>query len=197
MKNITVLLVDDHAIVREGFRRLLEAEADMKVLGEAYPGTVPFDVLRKSSREMIGGDGTDPKIIAEDTQTVAMGLLNCYMSSDLVELHGMPITYAKTPGELPTAWPVARMQAARGGSVTNRRHEVLRLNDLDRHLVPLLDGHSDKTKIIEGLAKVAAAGALNVQKDGITLYDQADIQTALKSVIDQALQQAADKALLV
>ena len=172
-------------------------KAAMKVMNEAYPGTVPFDVLRKSSREMIGGDGTDPKIIAEDTQTVAMGLLNCYMSSDLVELHGMPITYAKTAGELPTAWPVARMQAVRGGSVTNRRHEVLRLNDLDRHLVPLLDGKSDKAKIIEGLAKVAAAGALNVQKDGITLYDETDIQTALKSVIDQALQQAADKALLV
>ena len=32
---ITVLLVDDHAVVREGYRRLLERAADIAVVGEA------------------------------------------------------------------------------------------------------------------------------------------------------------------
>jgi DNA-binding NarL/FixJ family response regulator len=32
---ISVLLVDDHALVRRGFRRMLEDEADMHVVGEA------------------------------------------------------------------------------------------------------------------------------------------------------------------
>jgi DNA-binding NarL/FixJ family response regulator len=32
---ISVLLVDDHAVVREGYRRLLDLEADMRVSGEA------------------------------------------------------------------------------------------------------------------------------------------------------------------
>jgi DNA-binding NarL/FixJ family response regulator len=32
---ITVLLVDDHAVVREGYRRLLEREAAIEVVGEA------------------------------------------------------------------------------------------------------------------------------------------------------------------
>lgn len=35
MTPIRLLLVDDHAVVREGYRRLLEAEADMQVCGEA------------------------------------------------------------------------------------------------------------------------------------------------------------------
>ena len=35
---ITVLLVDDHALVREGLRRLLDAEADFDVVGEAADG---------------------------------------------------------------------------------------------------------------------------------------------------------------
>lgn len=35
---ITVLLADDHALVREGTRRLLEAEADIRVVGEAGDG---------------------------------------------------------------------------------------------------------------------------------------------------------------
>lgn len=35
---ITVLLVEDHAIVREGFRKLLEAEKGLAIVGEAEDG---------------------------------------------------------------------------------------------------------------------------------------------------------------
>jgi DNA-binding NarL/FixJ family response regulator len=41
---ISVLLVDDHALMREGLQRLLESEEDMQVVGEAVDG---FDALRK------------------------------------------------------------------------------------------------------------------------------------------------------
>jgi DNA-binding NarL/FixJ family response regulator len=37
-KKITVLLVDDHSLVRRGFRRMLEDEPDMDVVGEAADG---------------------------------------------------------------------------------------------------------------------------------------------------------------
>lgn len=37
-KRITVLLADDHVIVREGLRKLLEAEGDIEVVGEASTG---------------------------------------------------------------------------------------------------------------------------------------------------------------
>jgi DNA-binding NarL/FixJ family response regulator len=33
--DISVLLVDDHAVVREGYRRLLELSPDVSVAGEA------------------------------------------------------------------------------------------------------------------------------------------------------------------
>jgi DNA-binding NarL/FixJ family response regulator len=36
---ITVLLVDDHALVRRGFRRMLEDDADIAVVGEASEGS--------------------------------------------------------------------------------------------------------------------------------------------------------------
>jgi DNA-binding NarL/FixJ family response regulator len=35
---ITVLLVDDHSLVRRGFRRLLEEDAEIRVVGEASDG---------------------------------------------------------------------------------------------------------------------------------------------------------------
>src|ERR1700733_10776249 len=37
-QKITVLLVDDHVLVRRGFRRILEDEADITVVGEASDG---------------------------------------------------------------------------------------------------------------------------------------------------------------
>ena len=38
MKRITVLLAEDHTIVREGFRKMLELENDLEVVGEAQDG---------------------------------------------------------------------------------------------------------------------------------------------------------------
>jgi two-component system, NarL family, nitrate/nitrite response regulator NarL len=38
MKPITVLLADDHMVVREGLRALLQAESDIEVIGEAQDG---------------------------------------------------------------------------------------------------------------------------------------------------------------
>lgn len=38
MKQVRILLVDDHAVVREGYRRLIEECADLEVIGEAASG---------------------------------------------------------------------------------------------------------------------------------------------------------------
>ena len=38
--SIKILLADDHSIMREGLRALLEKEHDMEVIGEAINGRV-------------------------------------------------------------------------------------------------------------------------------------------------------------
>ena len=38
MAKLHILLADDHAVVREGLKRLIDAEADMSVIGEASDG---------------------------------------------------------------------------------------------------------------------------------------------------------------
>jgi DNA-binding NarL/FixJ family response regulator len=43
---ISVLLVDDHALVRRGFRRMLEDESDITVVGEASDGTEAIQLAR-------------------------------------------------------------------------------------------------------------------------------------------------------
>ncbi|MGA2244498.1 MAG: response regulator transcription factor [Verrucomicrobiota bacterium] len=47
MKKITVLLAEDHMIVREGFRQMLELEEDLEVVGEAQDGRQAVALARK------------------------------------------------------------------------------------------------------------------------------------------------------
>jgi len=46
-KKITVLLVDDHSLVRRGFRRMLEDEKDMDVVGEAGDGETAVKLAKE------------------------------------------------------------------------------------------------------------------------------------------------------
>ena len=43
---IRILIADDHPIFRDGLRRLLEAESDLKVIGEACDGTEAVRMAR-------------------------------------------------------------------------------------------------------------------------------------------------------
>ncbi|HBA84150.1 MAG TPA: DNA-binding response regulator [Verrucomicrobia bacterium] len=63
MKRITVLLAEDHMIVREGLRKLLESESDIEIVGEAATGRQAVEMTRKLR----------PSVIVMD---VAMPLLN-------------------------------------------------------------------------------------------------------------------------
>jgi len=48
MTPIRVLLVDDHAVVRAGYRRLLELEPDCRVVGECADGDMALDWLQRA-----------------------------------------------------------------------------------------------------------------------------------------------------
>src|ERR1051326_2436007 len=63
MKRITVLLAEDHQMVREGFRALLEHEGDIEVIGEAADGRQAVQLTRKLR----------PAVVVMD---IAMPLLN-------------------------------------------------------------------------------------------------------------------------
>ena len=63
MNNITILLAEDHTVVREGFRMLLDAEADLEVVGEAQTGRQAVELTERLR----------PSVIVMD---IAMPLLN-------------------------------------------------------------------------------------------------------------------------
>lgn len=50
---VTVLLVDDHAVVREGYRRLLERRGDIAVVGEAANAEEAHQLFSKLSPQVV------------------------------------------------------------------------------------------------------------------------------------------------
>ena len=61
-RHISVLLVDDHSLVRRGFRRMLEDEADIRVVGEASDGEEAVKLARSLKPQVIVMDCALPGI---------------------------------------------------------------------------------------------------------------------------------------
>ena len=62
IKPITVLLADDHMIVREGLKKLLEAESDIEVVGEAATGRKAVELTRKLHPAVVVMDIAMPQL---------------------------------------------------------------------------------------------------------------------------------------
>lgn len=59
---ISVLLVDDHSLVRRGFRRILEDEPDITVAGEAGDGAEAVRLARELQPQVVVMDCAMPKM---------------------------------------------------------------------------------------------------------------------------------------
>ena len=76
MKKISVLLVDDHTVVRQGFRSLLSAESDIEVVGEAENGRQAVQLTRQLSPDVVVMDIAMPQLngLEATRQIVGAGL---------------------------------------------------------------------------------------------------------------------------
>jgi len=91
-KKITVLLVDDHSLVRRGFRRMLEDESDMEVVGEAGDGEESIKLAKQLHPQVVVMDCALPGMnglqatrqIMEDLPNTAVLMLSMHSESTWV-----------------------------------------------------------------------------------------------------------------
>lgn len=62
MDKITILLAEDHKVVREGTRRLLESQSDFEVVGEASDGIEAIELAKKWKPQIIIMDVSMPRL---------------------------------------------------------------------------------------------------------------------------------------
>lgn len=92
MEKIKVLLVDDHTVVRQGLRVLLEAEQDITIVGEAETGRQAVQLARKLSPDVIVMDIAMPNLngleatrqILKETPAAKVLVLSSYADDEYV-----------------------------------------------------------------------------------------------------------------
>lgn len=62
MKRITILLAEDHEIVRQGFRSLIKVERDIEIVGEAENGRTAVQLTRKLRPQVVVMDIAMPLV---------------------------------------------------------------------------------------------------------------------------------------
>ncbi|MDN3669655.1 response regulator transcription factor [Echinicola jeungdonensis] len=92
MEKITVVLADDHLVVRSGIKNLLENEGEVKVIGEASNGEEALEVVKKLKPDLLiidirmpvmnGLDATK-KLTSNDSSTKAL-ILSMHDDEDYI-----------------------------------------------------------------------------------------------------------------
>ena len=62
MKRIRILLADDHAVVRQGFKMILAAQPDMEIVGEAGNGREAVELAEQLHPEVVVMDVAMPEL---------------------------------------------------------------------------------------------------------------------------------------
>lgn len=169
-------------------------KAALSVLDELWPASVPFRQLLEQARRKSEAAGRPWPDDEPHRRRVADDLLTLLSRRLLrIQLEGPCCT--RTISDRPEATAAARWQATGAGGVTNRRHEHLKLNDLNRCLLARLDGRHDRQALLEVLREAVAQGKFEVSRDGRPLAQLDD--ATLARIVDHSLNDLAENALLI
>jgi methyltransferase-like protein/2-polyprenyl-3-methyl-5-hydroxy-6-metoxy-1,4-benzoquinol methylase len=165
-------------------------KAAMRVFLDRWPATISFADLEQAVARLVQKS-------SPITDELALVLLNTYVSSDVLEFYAMPLDPVQR-SERPIARPSARARLTAGHpTVANSRHEQVNPADLERNLIPLLDGTRDRSALAEELTTRVLQGQMTVQRDGKQLTDPEAIRQAIAIALDQSLQTLEQISLLV
>jgi DNA-binding NarL/FixJ family response regulator len=194
-KIITVLLVDDHALVRRGFRLMLEDDPDIKVVAEASDGDEAVRLTRKLHPQVVvmdcalqGTNGMDAtRAIRQQLPDVAVLMLsmhsedtwvrraleagaNGYILKSAVDLD-LPDAVKRVAAGVtvldPRIAPPASLKGKKPVGLTNRELEILQL---------IVSGNSNKeiaTSLSLSVNTVAVHRA-NIM-DGLGIHNTAEL----------------------
>ena len=192
---ISVLLVDDHSLVRRGFRRILEDESDLAVIGEASDGAEAVRMAKELEPQVIVMDCALPsmngldatrKILAIHPRTAVLMLsmhseetwvhqaleagARGYLLKSIVDMELVTAIRRVAGGEIVIDPQVARTAALKGESssaLTTRELEVLQL---------IVDGQSNKEIAVKlGLsANTIAVHRANIM-DALGIHKTAEL----------------------
>ena len=133
------------AIVDAAVERVMGALCDAHPLPVEFEGLIPYAGAREPLREIL------------------LGL----MRSAMVNLHVYDFPCEETVTPRPVASRLVRHEAARGPQVTSACHTPVKLDEVARHLVCLLDGTRDQEAVVQDLAAIPGAPPIEDIRRGL------------------------------
>lgn len=110
-----------------------QSRAILRQLREAWPCSLPFEQLAP----------------AEHDRGAVAATLERLWACALIEAHALAQRCGRGVAERPLAWPLARLEAASGATVTSRIHSQCILDAGTRALLLMLDGSRDRKALAE------------------------------------------------
>ena len=171
-------------------------KAALMILDEAWPAVLEFESLLHSAKSRVDAsqqkDSEQPGIT--DRARLAEDLMTLY-SRSLIHATVEAPPFVIEPGQRPATTPLARLQAQQGECVTNRRHELIRLQDLTRKILVHLDAQHDRSALSDIVEESIANGEFQFRLDGSPVA-RVDRATA-ERLVEDALNALGGKALLI
>ncbi|MFO0890569.1 MAG: class I SAM-dependent methyltransferase [Isosphaeraceae bacterium] len=168
-------------------------KAALVALYRLWPRSTDVEGLWASCVDLLGW--SESSAGANRDQFLPM-LLRCHLLQ-LVDFHTTDPPIAAVPGERPRAGALARHQAARNERLVSLRNHVTPIQEIDRLVLPLLDGSRDRAEIVREMALAVEAGKLKLQSDGEPITDPGAVREALRSIVPASLGRLAGAALLI
>jgi methyltransferase-like protein len=172
-------------------------KATLVHLKQIWPQSVRFEALQELAASRCYSDSQQAAArSATDTQILGSGLIKSY-AANLIELSTRPADFVAAIGVAPVGDRLARRMAGTGTLATNRRHELVRLNDLDRQVLLHADGNRDQAAIAKELVRLVEQNVLQIQANGQKITSAAEAQPILAIGVAESLPRLARDALLV
>jgi len=182
---ISVLLVDDHSLVRRGFRRILEDEPDIEVTGEAADGAEAIRLAQELAPNVVVMDCAMPnmngllatrKILEQQPKTLVL-MLSMHPEETLVRQAldaGARGYVLKNAVDLELGAAIRRVMAGETVLDSQLSRPATLKGDRDQHLTPremeilqmIVEGKSNKeiATVLELSANTVAVHRANLMK---------------------------------
>jgi methyltransferase-like protein/cyclopropane fatty-acyl-phospholipid synthase-like methyltransferase len=171
-------------------------KAAMKALHDRWPKNYSFDELYDAAIKILGVT-ENPSVLSPHARGgLGQNLVQC-LANGMIEINSLPDSFTTTISDRPLASPLARYDAQLGSQVTNRRHELVELDEVTRVVLSYLDGHHDRESLVRELMEAAQRGDVSILIGGIPTTRAEDMLPILRAKLVQSLNTLVTNALLI
>jgi SAM-dependent methyltransferase len=169
-------------------------KAVLYYLGSQWPRGVSIEALVDGVAQLMASQGQPAGAPTELGELVKRVIAEA-VGRGLVDPTSAPDGFTTTVSGRPLASPVAQLQSQSSRTVTNRRHEPVKLDDAARIMLPYLDGKRDHAALVGELLEVLTRREVALPPG--FAGPVGDISDAMSGALQQWLTSLARQALLI